>query len=307
MGQLAFLFPGQGTQQPGMGSALYAQSPAARALMDRAETRMPGLLARVFGGSPEDLARTDLAQPALFAVHLALAAAAESLGLRPSVLAGASLGEWSAVCYGGLMAFPAAFDLVRRRGAWMQDCATQNPGGMSAVLRLDGDQVLALLARHPGVFAANFNAPAQTVVAGPLPALEAFEEAVKAEGGRTLRLKVAGAFHTPLMQAASDHLAEALAQETLTAPRLNVYSNLSARPHTLGEARQALALQASRPVQWVETVRHLAASGVDSFLELGPGQVLSGLVRSILPGARCLQADDLPGLMAARAILGEAL
>lgn len=305
MAGLAFVFPGQGVQAPGMGRTLYRQSKAARALMDGAERRMPGLLRACFEGPAEALERTDLAQPALLTVELALQRAAEEIGLRPQALAGFSLGEWSAVQAAGMLPFEVVFDLVRARGRWMQACAERRPGGMSAVLRLDAEQVQRALLDHPDVVAANHNAPGQTVVAGPLAALARFEEAARALGGRCLRLRVAGAFHSPLMLPASDRLADALAGLPLAAPAVPVYANLTARPYSLPVAREWLALQPSQAVQWTDSIRRMAGQGIDSFLELGPGGVLCGLIARILPGARCLGAEDAEGLTAARARLKE--
>ncbi len=303
MGQLALVFPGQGTQAPGMGQAIYRQSAAARRVMDSAEQLMPGLLKLCFEGPMAVLTRTDVAQVALLTVELALAAAMDEIGIKPDAVAGFSLGEWPAVQYAGLLPFERAFELVRQRGQWMQACADKRPGGMSAVLRLDAQQVRQLLLDHPEVVAANFNAPEQTVVAGPFAPLDAFDAAVKAIGGRSMRLNVAGAFHSPLMLSASDMLASALAEQALSEPRLPVYANLSAQPYALHSAREWLALQPSQSVQWVKTIENLAQAGVDRFLELGPGKVLSGLIGKILPGALCLQAEDWEGLVAAKARL----
>lgn len=305
MGKLAFVFPGQGAQQPGMGKDLYDRSPTARAVMDQAEGLMPGLLSLCFDGPMEALTRTDRAQPALFAVESALAAAAREMGLMPQAVAGFSLGEWSAVHDAGMLPFEEAFQLVRVRGQWMQACAESRPGSMSAVLRLTAEQVQEQLLAHPEVVAVNFNAPEQTVVAGPLTELAAFEAALKNQGMRSMRLNVGGAFHSPLMLSASDKLAERLTETLVAEPSVPVYANATGRPYQLQTAKETLALQLAQPVQWVQTIRELHQQGFDTFLELGPGRVLSGLIAKILPQATTLQAEDLQGLEAARDKLKE--
>ena len=304
MGLITFLFPGQGSQQPGMGKALYDQSPAARALLDRAEALMPGLLAACFEGPMERLTRTDTAQPALFAVSLATAEAAKEAGLIPRAAAGFSLGEWSAVRFAGMLDFDSAFKLVMKRGQWMQECAQRSPGGMAAVLRLGRDELLSLLKEYPGVWPVNFNTPEQTVVAAREADLDSFLDAMKTQGVRCLRLNVSGAFHSPLMQEASRELAEALAVTDLQTPGMPVYSNVSGLPYDLADARQLLSKQASSPVKWTDTIKNLAAAGFDTFLELGPGRVLSGLVSKIVPGVRALQAEDVEGIHLAAGQIG---
>ena len=304
MGKLAFVFPGQGAHKPGMGQALYEASPAARCLMDRAEALMPGLLDVCFQGPMERLTRTDIAQPALFMVESALAEAAVAADLVPQAAAGFSLGEWPACHAAGLIGFETGFQLVKRRGAWMQACAEEAPGGMAAILRLSAHEVQEKLSGHPEVWAVNFNAPGQTVVAGPIRALEAFEQALKAEGGRSLRLNVAGAFHSPLMRTASEKMARALTEVPVNPPSIPVISNLTAEPYQPESARDWLARQLSSPVRWEESIRHLASMGFDRFLELGPGQVLSGLIGRILPEAVTLQAEDMTGIEQAAARWG---
>lgn len=304
MVQLAFVFPGQGAQKPGMGKALYEGSAAAKALMDRAEALLPGILEACFEGPMERLTRTDIAQPALFMVECACAAAAGERGLTARAVAGFSLGEWSACHQAGMMGFEQAFSLVVRRGQMMQACAQEHPGGMAAVLRLDADAVKQALEGHPGVWAVNFNAPDQTVVAGVLSDLDRFEAALKAAGGRSLRLNVGGAFHSPLMREAGDGLLQALAAQDVRTPRIPVYGNAEAQPYEAGRAKELLALQVTRPVRWTDTLRNMAKDGIDAFLELGPGKVLSGLIAKTLPGAAVYQAEDMEGLLHAAEALG---
>ncbi|MDD4080774.1 MAG: ACP S-malonyltransferase [Eubacteriales bacterium] len=304
MARVAIVFPGQGAQQPGMGQALYEASPEARALMDRAEGMMPGLLETCFGGPMERLTRTDIAQPALYMVESALAEALLAEGVRGQAAAGFSLGEWPACRYAGIMGFEAGFELVRQRGAFMQACAQESPGGMAAVLRLSADQLNELLKRHPELRAVNFNAPGQTVVAGPIPALEAFEQDLRGQGLRSMRLNVAGAFHSPLMEKAAGQLSRALHDTPLNSPEIPVYSNLTALPYAADTARDWLPRQLASPVRWEESIRNMGEAGYDTFLELGPGRVLSGLIGKILPGASTLQAEDMDGIRQAAEQLG---
>lgn len=303
MGKVAFVFPGQGAQAPGMGRAIYQASPAARRVLNRAEELFPGLKSLCFDGPMDRLTQTDNAQPALLAVEAALFAALRESGLTPNACAGFSLGEWTACHAAGMMGFEQAFSLVRRRGQWMQQLADAHPGGMTAVLRLSGEEVVALAKEHPGVTPVNFNAPQQTVVAAPIDKLAAFEDAVKQAGGRGMRLNVAGTFHSPVMAPASVQLKQALQDVQLFEPAIPVYSNVDGLPYTVGSAKETLSKQLASPVQWVDTIRHMTADGFDTFIEVGPGKVLSGLIAKIAPEAMCLQVDDMESLAHARAQL----
>lgn len=306
MGAIAFLFAGQGAQAPGMGRSLYETSPAARRLLDALEALRPGLLDLCFAGSGKDLLPTQNAQPALFGVDLAAAAAAREAGLHPACSAGFSLGEWAAVCDAGMLPFEHAFALVTLRAQWMQACADKHPGGMLAVLRLTAAQVEDLCAQHCNVWPVNYNAPGQTVVAGLQEALPAFAEAVATAGGRVLPLHVSGPFHSPAMEDAAQSLLAQLAQTPFAQPAIPVYGNLEAAPYTSQRAAQLLSSQAAHPVRWETTIRRLAQDGVTAFLELGPGTVLSGLVRKILPQATVAHVEDAASLQEAMALLGGA-
>jgi [acyl-carrier-protein] S-malonyltransferase len=301
---LAFVFPGQGAQKTGMGQALYNASPAARSVLDQAEHMMPGLLEICISGPLEALTRTETAQPALFAVETACAQAAKEAGLLPHALAGFSLGEWTACHVAGMLPFEEAFSLVMRRGEWMARCAEVSPGGMLAVLRPEGEALDELLKAHPRVSPANYNAPGQTVIAGPIPALDALEAQLKATGGRAMRLNVSGAFHTAAMKGAGEQLLAALNETRLAPPNIPVYSNLTALPYEPGSAARTLAAQAHNPVRWADTLRNMAGAGVTAYLELGPGTVLSGLIRKTLPDAAVFQAEDVPGIQKAAEVLG---
>ncbi|MDR2515095.1 MAG: ACP S-malonyltransferase [Christensenellaceae bacterium] len=279
MAKLAFLFAGQGAQAPGMGRALYAASKAARAVFDRGEALSPGVLDLCFNGPAEALNQTLNAQPCLFLMDLACARAAEEAGLVAAGAAGFSLGELPAAAFCGLLSEKEAFLAVLERARLMQAAAEQNPGAMCAVLKLPSDEVLRLANEH-GVYAVNFNAPGQTVVSGLVPKLEGFERAVAASGGRAARLKVGGAFHSPYLEGASATFYAHLSSYSFLAPRIPLYSNLSALPY--GEnPRAALALQMKSPVLWQQSIEAMRKDGFTAFVELGAGKTLSGLTRRI--------------------------
>ncbi len=299
MGRLAFLFPGQGSQYPGMGQVLYEQSASAKRVLDQAEKEKPGLLDVCFSGPMERLTETENAQPALFAVSLAAAEMAKELGLVPDVTAGFSLGEWTACAYSGMLGFEQAFSLVIKRGLWMQECALNNPGGMAAVLRLRAEELHDLLKEYKNVYPVNYNTQEQIVVAAKNDDLDQFLGFLKANGKRFIRLNVSGAFHSPLMKEASERIKAALDNEQMNVPALPVYSNLTALPYVFSEAKTTLAAQASSRVLWADTILNMAANGVDTFLELGPGRVLSGFVTKLLPEAQVYQADNPDSLCAA--------
>lgn len=305
MGLVAFVFPGQGAQHVGMGQGLYQQSRAAQAILDQADSMMPGLLDLCFQGPLDRLTETATAQPALFAVSLAAAAAAREAGLQPQASAGFSLGEWTAITDAGMLPFAEAFRLVQQRGQRMQACATRQPGGMAAILRKSAAEVTALIQAHEGIHAVNFNAPDQVVVAGAHAALDRFLADMKTQGVRAMKLNVSGAFHSPYMAEAGRALETQLKHAGFQKPAIPVYSNLNAQPYRREQAADTLARQVTSSVLWVDSIRNMADAGCDTFLELGPGKVLSGLIQKILPEARVLQAEDLAGIQAAARMIGE--
>ena len=297
--QLALLFPGQGAQRPGMGTALRAQDPAlAGAHLARAAAAAGLPLEKLCADGPADaLRRTEVAQPALFAVGLALADVARSVGLRPAAVAGHSLGEYTAAVAGGALTPEAGVELVAARGRLMADVQRLRPGAMAAVLGLPPAGVEALcreVASHDTLAPANFNAPAQTVVSGDEPAIERLlAHAASLPGVRAVRLPVGAAFHSALMAPVRDQLgrlAAGLAWHDLRAP---LAANASARLLTgANDVRDALLAQIAAPVRWVACVEALLAAGCRHFLELGPGRTLSGLVRQIAPDADVASADS---------------
>ena len=291
MGKIAFLFAGQGAQYPGMGKALYESSPAARQALDLAENVRPGTLKQCFEG-PEALLNVTLnTQPCLFAVDYACAAAARERGITPQCLAGFSLGEVAAAAFGGILGFEEAMRLVVKRAALMQECAQKHPGAMLAVLRLTADQVRKLCTQVDGAYPVNFNCPGQTVVACTQEAAEQISARVSALRGRAMPLRVSGPFHSPWMEEAALGLKAYLADKPLSRPQIPLYANATAQPY--GEdAALLLPRQVCSPVRWQDTLERMAQAGVDTFIEVGAGTTLSGLVRKTLPQAAALNVAD---------------
>jgi [acyl-carrier-protein] S-malonyltransferase len=287
----AFLFPGQGAQQVGMMADLAEASPAARRVFDQADAILGYPLSQVcFGGPAERLDATDVSQPAILACSAAAQAAmAEALGgraPRPSVLAGLSLGEYTALHVAEAMDFQTALRLVALRGQLMQQAADASPGGMVSIMGLEQEQVeqLCLAAADGGVLApANFNCPGQIVVSGDLAACRrAVELAGKFGASGAVPLKVAGAFHSRLMQPAADRLADAIRDADIRPPRVAVIANVDAAAHgDPASIREKLLRQVTSPVKWEQSMRVLLKDGTGQFLEIGPGRVLAGLMRRI--------------------------
>lgn len=292
MSRIAFLFPGQGAQTVGMGRALYESSPAARKLYDDAAEILGYDLARIcFEGPAEKLDSTIYSQPALFVTSLA---ALESLRERSpetvercEAAAGLSLGEYTAMCFAGVMDFATGLRVVQRRGEAMQQAADAQPSGMVSILGLDAEKVEALCAEcredAEVLQIANYLCPGNIVVSGSKAACARIAERAPAAGAmRAIPLSVAGAFHTPLMASAVDQLAAALENATLSPPRIPVYSNVDGEAHNDPETiRQLLVRQVVAPVQWEPSMRRMLADGFQSFYEIGPGRVLAGLLKRI--------------------------
>lgn len=291
MGKIAFVFPGQGAQHPGMGQSLYETYPAAKAVMDRCEAIRPGTLEQCFSGTLEALTETVNTQPCMLAVELGAAAALEEMGVKADFAAGFSLGEIAALACAGAASVEDAFALVCRRAELMQKAAEAVDSAMAAVLKLPNEQVEALAAPYEHVWPVNYNCPGQVTVAGFADELKAFLADVKAAGGRGVPLKVRGGFHSPLMEPAAQGLSQVLEGVSLTAPRIPLYSNFTGLPYEAASLKENLASQVSHPVRWEAAVRHMIAQGADTFLELGPGKTLSGLIGRIDSGVRAFPVE----------------
>lgn len=287
---LAFVFPGQASQKAGMAAALLAQEEAAREVFATANAVLGLDLVEICTTADDaTLTRTEVAQPALLTTSVAWLAVLTARGLRPQATAGHSLGEFAAWVAGGVMPFETALRLVQRRGELMQAAGEKRPGGMVAVIGLSDAQVADLCdhARAAGeIVVANYNCPGQIVVSGESVALTRMSELVKAAKGTAIPLRVSGAFHSPLMAEAGEAFAALVAEAPLTDPLIPVVANATAEPvTTAAQAREAITRQMTSPVRWTASVSRLVSDGVGTFLEVGPGQVLTKLITRIAPEA----------------------
>jgi [acyl-carrier-protein] S-malonyltransferase len=302
--QIAFLFPGQGSQAVGMGRELAERFPIAAQTFAEADAALGFPLSRLcFEGPEEDLRLTENTQPAIMTVSVAAARVLAEHGVAPALAAGHSLGEWSAHVVAGTFSFADAVRAVKARGRAMQQAVPAGQGAMAAVLALDAVQVAeacAEAARETGlaVQAANLNSPSQTVISGAAAAVEKAAAICKAKGARrTVMLPVSAPFHCALMQPAQEAVARVLSAVAMSDPRIPVAANVTGGLVTTADAtRDALIRQVTGAVRWVDCVQSLKAAGTDLYIEVGPGKVLCGLLKQIDPALKSLNVEDAASL-----------
>jgi [acyl-carrier-protein] S-malonyltransferase len=311
-GAIAFLFPGQGSQEVGMGRALAEASKAAAAVWAEADAALGFPLSRLcFEGPAEDLGLTANTQPAVLTASVAAAAALAERGVSPALAAGHSLGEYSALVVGGALRFAEAVRLVRRRGEFMQEAVPVGTGAMAALMGVDlpaAEQLCAEAAQGEVVGVANINSPGQIVIAGHRTAVERAVAGAAARGARkSVMLPVSAPFHCALMKPAADRLAGELDRVTVSAPRIRIVRNVDGGVTTSAdEVKPFLVQQVASPVRWTDCVERLAREGATGFLEVGPGRVLTGLLKRTLDGVRGHAVEDPASLeKAVAALAGE--
>lgn len=301
MSRIAFLFPGQGAQHVGMGKTIAERYPAAARLYAQANEILGYDLAKLcFEGPADELDSTVISQPAIFVTSLAalekLRADSPDVVLACEMAAGLSLGEYTALVFSGVMSFEDGLRVVQQRGQAMQDAADATPSGMVSILLLDVpkvEEIVAVASKEGTLQIANYLCPGNTVVSGANSACEKAAELADNGGGRAIPLAVAGAFHTSIMEPADQRLAEALAGITLAKPEIPVYSNVDAATHDApAQIKDILVRQVVSPVRWEESIRAMLDAGIDEFYEIGPGKVLTGLLKRIARKVPCTVVND---------------
>jgi len=285
----AFVFPGQGAQFSGMGKDLYEGSPFARELFERANDILGFRITDVmFEGSDDDLRQTKVTQPAIF-LHSIVLAKTFGNQFQPDMAAGHSLGEFSALVAANVLSFEDGLQLVYKRALAMQKAGELQPGTMAAVLNLPDETVEKICAEIDEIVVpANYNSPGQVVISGSLAGIDkACEQLIAAGAKRALKLKVGGAFHSPLMEPAKEELKEAIRSVSFQTPDFPVYQNVSAQRETDPEKIKInLIAQLTAPVKWTQSIQNMIAAGADDFTELGPGNILQGLIKKINPAVQ---------------------
>ena len=306
MTKIAFMFPGQGSFEPGMGRDVAEAEPAAMAVFDEG-SKASGLDLRrlCFSGTDEELTQTELQQPALVATSLAINAALRARGIVPDYVVGHSVGEFSALGAAGSMGVTEAIALVRERGLAMAEAARAKPGSMAAILGLKDEAVEALCRKIHNVWPANYNCPGQLVISGETDAVdECCSEAQREGARRAIRLRVSGAFHSPLVELAAERLRPAIDRIDFKMPSAHFVSTVTAKLEDAGRYRTLLVEQLTAPVKFTQAARELIGHGVTTFVEVGPGNVLSGLLKRIDSSVKAIPVNDLKSLDAAVNELG---
>lgn len=280
MGKTAFIFAGQGAQKPGMGKDLYDSLPAAAQVFDRADKVREKTSWQCFEADEATLKETKNTQPCIYTMDYAVADALREAGVKADMVAGYSLGELAALAFAGAFTFEEGLRLVSERGALMQTASEACETGMTAVLKLSDEKVEEICGRYNQVYPVNFNCDGQVSVAGVKDELGAFNQAVKAEGGLPRVLQVSGAFHSPFMAEAAEGFAKVLETAEIGETEIPAYSNYTSEAYE-GDYRDMLVKQISNPVRWKNEIRNMIEAGVDTFVEVGPGNALAKMVTRI--------------------------
>jgi [acyl-carrier-protein] S-malonyltransferase len=306
MTKIAFMFPGQGSMEAGMGREVAFAVPEAMAVFDAAsEASGMNLKELCFERPVEDLVDTEVQQPALVTTSLALDAALRARGIAPHVVVGHSVGEFSALGSAGTLTVSDAVALVRERGLAMAEAAKARPGSMAAILGLADEVVEALCHKISNVWPANYNCPGQLVISGETPSVdEACDEAAREGARRAVKLRVSGAFHSPLVERAAERFRPAVEKVHFAESKAAFMSTVTARLEDAHRYRELLVEQLTAPVRFTQSARELVADGVTTFVEVGPGGVLSGLLKRIDRSVRTFSVNDLKSLEEATNALG---
>ena len=296
MGKIAFVFAGQGAQVPGMGKDVCEAVPAAAEVFAKADAVREGTSRQCFEADAAELMETKNTQPCVFTVDLAMAAALEAEGIHADMTAGYSLGELAALVYAGAMTMEDGTRLVAERGRLMQIASEAHETGMAAVLKLSDEVVEEICAKYPDLYPVNFNSDGQVSVAGDKEQLQQLRGDVKEQKGIAKILDVSGAFHSPYMNEAAAEFGKALAQTEFSEPRIPVYSNRTAGSYEGEDVRKLLQEQIINPVYWKKLVRNMIDEGVDTFIELGPGKVLTSMITRIDKNVKMYRVSDMETL-----------
>lgn len=291
MGKIAFVFSGQGAQYSGMGKSFYDMGTVAENIYDEAEKVREGTKNQSFFGSEEELKNTANTQPCIYLAEMAGAALLNEAGIYADGVAGFSLGEIAALGYAKAYSLKDGFEIVTKRGLFMNEASKKADTAMCAVMKLDSDTVTKEASAFEKLYAVNYNCPGQTVVSGLKTSVDAFTKKVASLGGRVVPLAVSAAFHSPFMEDASEKFASALEDFEIKTPQIPVYANLTAKPYG-DDVKGYLENQMKSPVKWQETIENMIADGYTDFIEVGPGKTLCGLIKKISKEVNVYQVQD---------------